>query len=252
MLLITGPTGNVGAELVDILGRGEAGPQWRIASRNPDALRDRRDSVAAEVTRLDFFDRSTWDAALAGVDTAFLLFPLPGNRAAREAIAPFVQRCSFFMQNLHRHISTHGEDIAEHGELFIPAGRGRTTFLDARDAAAVAALALLHPEEHRNVVHHLTGPAALSMTEVAAALTAELGYPVTYSNPSLIRFARRLRHRGVGWDSIGFMSAVYTLTRLRQNKPITDEVERLLCRPSGTLAEFLRDSAWRWRDGAWT
>ncbi len=295
MLLITGPTGNVGAELVDILGRGEAGPQWRIASRNPDALRDRRDSVAAEVTRLDFFDRSTWDAALAGVDTAFLLFPLPGNRAAREGIVPFVQRaqdagcrhivyvsvfgadrvrfiphytveaalrasamtwtvlrCSFFMQNLHRHISTHGEDIAEHGELFIPAGRGRTTFLDARDAAAVAALALLHPEEHRNVVHHLTGPAALSMTEVAAALTAELGYPVTYSNPSLIRFARRLRHRGVGWDSIGFMSAVYTLTRLRQNQPITDEVERLLCRPSGTLAEFLRDSAWRWRDGAWT
>jgi len=90
------------------------------------------------------------------------------------------------------------------------------------------------------------------MTEVAAALTAELGYPVTYTDPSLIRFARRLRRRGVGWDSIGFMSAVYTLTRLRQNQLITDEVERLLRRPPGTLAKFPHDSAWRWRDGAWT
>lgn len=295
MLLITGPTGNVGDELVDLLSRGSAGLQWRIASRNPDTLRARRTGIAAEVVRLDFFDRSTWGAALAGVQALFLLFPLPGNRAAREAILPFIQRaqeagcrhvvyvsvfgadrvrfiphytveaalrdssmtwtalrCSFFMQNLHRHISTHGEDIAERGELFIPAGRGRTTFLDARDAAAVAALALLQPEEHRNVVHHLTGPAALSMTEVAAALTAELGYPVTYTSPGLIRFARRLRRRGVGWDSIGFMSAVYTLTRLRQNQPITDELERLLHRPPRTLAEFLHDSAWRWRDRAWT
>ena len=62
------------------------------------------------------------------------------------------------MQNLHRSISSHGTDIVEHGELFIPAGRGRTTFIDARDAAEVAALALTDPAAHRNVVHHLTGP----------------------------------------------------------------------------------------------
>ena len=90
------------------------------------------------------------------------------------------------------------------------------------------------------------------MTEVAAALTAELGYPVTYTDPSLIRFARRLRRRGVGWDSIGFMCAVYTLTRLGRNQPITDEVATLLRRPPRTLAEFLHDSAWRWHDRAWT
>ena len=272
------------------------GVPWRVASRNPETLGAR---IGSAVRRtwfgLDFFDRSTWDAALAGVNALFLLFPLPGNRVAREAIIPFVQaaqdagcrhvvyvsvfgadrarfiphhkveaalrsstmtwtvlRCSFFMQNLHRHLSTHGVDIAEHGEVFIPAGRGRTTFIDARDAAAVAAIALQRPEEHRNVVHHLTGPAALSMAQVAAALTAELGFPVTYTHPGLIAFARRLRRRGVGWDSIGFMSAVYTLTRLGQNQPVTDEVARLLGRPPRTLMEFLQDSAWRWRDRAWT
>ncbi len=295
MLLITGPTGNVGDELVDVLRRAPTGLRWRVASRHPDKLSARFSGTSTEVVGLDFFDRSTWDGALAGVDVLFLLFPLPGNRAAREGIVPFLKRaeekgcrhvvyvsvfgadrarfiphytveaalrdssltwtvlrCSFFMQNLHRYISTHGVDIAERGELFIPAGRGRTSFIDARDTAAVAALALLHPHEHRNVVYHLTGPAALSMTEVAAALTAELGYPVTYTQPGLIRFAWRLRRRGVGWDSIGFMSAVYTLTRFRKNQPITDEVERLLHRPPKTLAEFLHHSAWRWRERAWT
>jgi uncharacterized protein YbjT (DUF2867 family) len=294
MLLITGPTGNVGAELVDILARQVDAVPRRIASRHADTL-PRLDDATVEASRLDFFDRTTWDAALDGVTRLFLLFPLPGNRAAREAVVPFLRaaqdagcehvvyvsvfgadrarfiphykveaairessmtftvlRCSFFMQNLHRHISTHGVDIVERGELFIPAGAGRTTFLDARDAAAVAALALLEPDDHRNAVHHLTGPEALSMEHVAAALTKALGYPVTYTRPGLIAFVRRLRRRGVGWDSVGFMSAVYLLTRFGQNQPITDDVRRLLDRPPRGLAEFIHDNAWRWRQRAWT
>lgn len=293
MIVVTGPSGNVGQELVNQLASQSTRP-WRVVSRHPGALRERGVGTA-EVAALDFFDRSTWADALAGVDTLFLLFPLPGNRAAREAIIPFVEaagqagcrhvvyvsvfgadrarfiphykveqalhaspmtwtvlRCSFFMQNLHRHVSTHGRDIVERGELFIPAGRGRTTFIDARDAAAVAALALENPEAHRDAVYHLTGPDALTMDDVAATLTAELGFPVTYTNPGLLEFARRMRGRGLGWDTIGFMCAVYTLTRLGQNQPITDDVHRLLGRPPRTLEEFVRDSAWRWRDREWS
>lgn len=273
MLLITGPSGNVGHELVEAL-RAKAPPsEWRVASRHPDRLRDRLGGDA-DVCGFDFFDRSSWGATLGGVTTLFLLFPLPGNRAAREAVIPFAQaaqragcrhvvyvsvfgadrarfiphhkveaalrassmgwtvlRCSFFMQNLHRVISTHGTDIVERGELFIPAGRGLTNFIDARDAADVAALALTDPAAHRNRTYHLTGPAALSMDEVADALTEALGFTVAYTHPGLMRFAARLRRRGVGWDSIGFMAAVYTLTRLGQNHPLTGEVRRLLGRP---------------------
>lgn len=292
--LVTGSSGNVGAELVNLLRRESPGMRWRVASRHP-SLVPREGPSAPEVLGMDFFDPTTWDAALHEVHTLFLLFPLPSSRAARTAIVPFigaaqaagcrhvvyisvfgadrvrfiphhtveaalrtssmtwtVLRCSFFMQNLHRRVSTHGIDIADHGELFIPAGNGKTTFLDARDAAAVAALAIRQPDQHRNVVHHLTGPAALSMTEVAAALTAHLGHRVAYTHPSLPAFAKRLRQRGLGWDTIGFMSAVYTLTRLGRNQPITDEVARLLGRQPIDLDRFLHDSTWRWRDRAWT
>ncbi|OKI18651.1 hypothetical protein A6A25_39545 [Saccharothrix sp. CB00851] len=225
----------------------------------------------------------------------FLLFPLPGNKAARERIIPFVDaaaragcrhvvyvsvfgadrltflphykverairasgmnwtvlRCSFFMQNLHRSVSTHGTDITERGELFVPAGKGRTTFLDARDASSVALDALLHPDQHRDVVHHLTGARALDTAQVAAALSTALGRTVRYTRPGLFRFAARLRRRGVGWDTIGFMAAVYTATRLGRNQPVTDEVERLLGRQPTSLERFLKDSAWRWPERRWT
>ena len=294
MLLITGPSGNVGQQLVDVVSANPPAGGFRVASRYPDQLRERL-TAGAQVCRFDFFDRTTWPATLAGVDTMFLLFPLPGSRTAREALIPFVQaadqagcrhvvyvsvfgadrarfiphhkveaalrassmtwtllRCSFFMQNLHRSIATHGTDIVERGELFVPAGRGHTSFIDARDAAEVAAEVLADPAVHRNAVYHLTGPAALTMDEVAAALTTALGTPITYTHPGLVRFAARLRQRGVGWDVIGFMAAVYTLTRLGQNQPITDEVRHLLGRPPRTLEQFLRDSAWRWQQQSWT
>lgn len=295
VLLVTGPSGNMGAELVGLLAGRAQGERWRVASRHPERQAEALAGTDGEAVRLDFFDRTTWPAALDGVRSLFLLFPLPGNRAAREAILPFldaaeeagckhvvyvsvfgadrarfiphhkveqrlfaspmastVLRCSFFMQNLHREISTHGTDIVERGELFVPAGRGRTTFIDARDAAAVAADALLRPETHRDRVHHLTGSQALTMAEVAASLTRHLGFPVRYPRPGLVRFATRLRHRGVGWDTVAFMSAVYTLTRLGRNQPVTVELARLLGRPPRTLDEFLADSAWRWPERAWT
>ena len=90
MLLITGPSGNVGRELVEILrtkpgGCGRGG--WPAAQ--PGQLRGWVGG-AAQVCRFDFFDRSTWAETLYGVDTLFLLFPLPGNRAAREAVIPFI------------------------------------------------------------------------------------------------------------------------------------------------------------------
>lgn len=292
MLLVTGASGNVGAELVELLSASRP-DSWRIARRHPEA--NDVTGSGAEVARFDFFDRGTWSAALDGITSLFLLFPLPSNRSARTAIIPFIEaaeragcrhvvyvsvfgadaapfiphhaveaalrssamnstilRCSFFMQNLHRAISTHGTDIVERGELFIPAGRGRTTFIDARDAAAVAASVLADPSTHGDRVYHLTGRTALSMSEVASELSAVLGRRIVYTSPGAIHFATRLRRRGVGWDTISFMVAVYTLTRLGRNQPITDDVGRLLSRPPRTLHDFVAESGWRFDARAWT
>ena len=294
MLLVTGPSGNVGAELTAHLARCNTAP-WRVGSRHPERLTDTLAGSLAEIVRLDFHDRSTWAPALEGVDQLFLLFPLPTNTAAKKAIVPFIAaaaaagcrhavyisvlgadrarfiphftveaalrhhipdttilRCGFFTQNLHRKISTHGIDIAEHHELFIPAGNGATAFLDARDAAEVAATVLADPDPHRGAVYHLTGAQRLTMGQVAEMLSATLGYPVRYTRPGLLAFALRLRRRGVGYDTIMFMAAVYTLTRLGINQQITTDVGDLLHRPARTVEDYLRVSAWRWHRRDWT
>lgn len=90
------------------------------------------------------------------------------------------------------------------------------------------------------------------MSEVASELSAVLGRRIVYTSPGVIRFATRLRRRGVGWDTISFMVAVYTLTRLGRNQPITDDVGRLLSRPPRTLHDFVAESGWRFDARAWT
>lgn len=115
MLLITGPTGNVGHELVELLDRQPSRGRWRVASRHPD-MHAWRGTGSAEVAVLDFFDRSTWAEALAGVDSMFLLFPLPGNKAAREAIIPFVEAAQRAGCRYVVYVSVFGADRA----WFIP------------------------------------------------------------------------------------------------------------------------------------
>ena len=90
MLVVTGPGGNVGAELAEILVRTADPATYRLVSRRPEQLRTRH-GAGTPVAALDFADRSTWPAALQGVTTLFLLFPLPSPRAARTTMVPFVQ-----------------------------------------------------------------------------------------------------------------------------------------------------------------
>jgi uncharacterized protein YbjT (DUF2867 family) len=47
-------------------------------------------------------------------------------------------RAAYLLQNLS---TTHAPEIRERGEIWVPAGHGRTAFGDARDVAAVATLA---------------------------------------------------------------------------------------------------------------
>lgn len=294
MIVLTGPTGNVGAEVARLFAEHADPTPFRIAAH--DAPRVRAElGDAVPVVAFDYDEPATWAAAFDGIEALFLIFPLPTPRTARTRMIPVIDaavaagcrhivylsvpgadttkvvphyrverhieavaaswtflRSAYFMQNLHRAVSSHGVDIAEHDEVFIPAGRGVTSFVDARDVAEVAHLALLHPEGHGRHGYVLTGAAALGMAEVATTLSEVLGRPIRYTRPSTARFWSRLLRRRVPLDSIAFMTIVYTLTRAGRNAPLSDELERLLGRPPTSLRQWALDSAWRWRERAWT
>ena len=160
-------------------------------------------------------------------------------------------RASFFMQNLS---TTHRQDIARLNDLFIPAGNGKTAFVDVRDIAAVAVKVLTSSDADlerlgvRNTGVELTGFEALTYAEVAAIMTRVLGKTITYSNPSPIVFGVHLKKQRMPLAQILVMEALYTFAKLGLAGKLTDEVQRILERAPISLEQFVRDEAATWTD----
>ncbi len=226
--------------------------------------------------RFDFADPSTFEAALAGAEAVFLM--RPPRMARARAFAPFLDaaagagvrrvvllsvrgadrvrvlphhaieravrerpfawtmlRPSDFMQNLE---AVHREAIALRGEIALPAGHGRSAFVDVEDVGAVAALAL-GQDGHEGRSYELTGPRALDFHEVAAILSEALGRAVRYRSVSAPRFVLDERRRGTPLPMALVMTALYTAQRLGAADGVTGEVERLLGRPAGDLVSYV-------------
>ncbi|MDO5499495.1 MAG: NmrA family NAD(P)-binding protein [Propionibacteriaceae bacterium] len=275
-ILVTGGTGTVGSVVArELL---TAGADVRLASRARGA--DDRHVV------FDFTDSSTWADAFAGVRALFLVRPpalgnvrrdvLPALGAARSSgverivflslqgadrnrvvphaiverwlresgIAWTFLRAAFFHQNL---ITTHGSDIRDRDEIVVPAGDGRTAFVDAEDVGAMGAAALLDPAAHAGRAWTVTGPRALTYHQVAEILTAELGRVIRYRRPSAARYVRHARHHlGMPWPMVAVTTAIYSTARFGLAAGLSDDVHQVLGRPPIDFAEFARRERAAW------
>ncbi len=280
-ILVTGATGTVGRHVVRALLR--AGEPVRAAVRDPAAY----DVPGVPAVRFDFVDPGTWAAAFAGVRTLFLLRPprlenvrrdlLPSVAAAREAgvrhvvfvsvqgvernrVVPHAAveswlrtsglgwtfvRPSFFLQNL---TATHVGDIRDRDEIVVPAGRGRTAFVDALDVGEVCAAVLRDPQRWSGRALTPTGAQALTYDEVAAVIGEVLGRPVRYTRPGLLRYAVHARRElHLPWSMVGLTAAIYTTARLGIAAGLTDDVRTVLGREPTGVREFAERerSAWQ-------
>ena len=142
-------------------------------------------------------------------------------------------RPHLYMQNLLRFAG----DVA-HGRLAAPMGAARYPLVDTRDVGAAAAAVLRDPATHAGRSYSLTGPAALTYDEIAAALTTLVGHPVTYEALEPERFRAGLLDAGIpAWraDDLAAIGAAYTEA---DNAPADDT---LLGRPPTPFARFLTD-----------
>ncbi len=280
-ILVTGATGNVGAEVIRALPVGTA---VRAAVLDVQQAREQLGDQF-EYVRFDFGDPDTFAPAFAGVDRLFLLRPpaltdvpryiAPVVAAARSAgvrqvvflslqgvehrrylphhkieqvlresgIAWTFLRCGFFMQNLN---TTHRAEIQQRGEIFIPAGGSRTSFVDTRDIGAVAAHVLTSPG-HEYRAYTLTGSAALTYAEVAQVFSHVLDQPIHYRNPSLPRFVLRKRREGVPWSYTLVMTMLYTMTRFGSAASVSADISALLGRAPISLRQYVQDYAAAWQ-----
>jgi len=117
---------------------------------------------------------------MVGLDAPVLLDRWHAQALDRSGIAYTHLRPSFFMQNVLF--------LGASGTLALPLGEARVNLVDYRDIAAVAVAALLGAG-HAGQTYTITGPEALTFTEVAAKLTVAAGRTFTYVPVSEAEFA---------------------------------------------------------------
>lgn len=217
-ILITGATGNIGGEVI----------QQLLAKQVPirGLVRDLKKAAKLEAQRIelaqgDFSQPETLDAALQGVEKAFLVMPnhphqveLESNfiDAAQRAGVQHLVKLSVLgagelpstFQQWHRQIEQHLEQsgmawthlrpnmlmqnmrwftqtIVQQGAFYNSVGDTKISHIDARNVASVAAVCLTD-SRHENQAYDLTGPVAVSFDQVADYFSKALNRSVQYVN----------------------------------------------------------------------
>ncbi|WP_430644774.1 SDR family oxidoreductase [Agromyces sp. GXS1127] len=157
--------------------------------------------------------------------------------------APYTSlRPNFFMQNLS---TTYADDISERDEIFVPAGRAFTAFIDARDIGRVAA-AVLTSDGHLQTSYTLSGEQSLQYRRVAAILSEVLGRTIRYSRPAERDYLDRLREQGRPEDYIDVQRMIYRVVRLNVSAFPNRMVRKLTGRPATTFREFAERERAAW------
>ncbi|WP_415883797.1 SDR family oxidoreductase [Neptuniibacter sp. QD34_54] len=216
MILVTGATGNVGSHVVDMLIK-ESIPV-RVTTRDENNIPDEWiGNVDVFVT--DFNNPNDINSAFDSVEGLILITPaneemeiqqknivesakvngvkriikLSGLGAGPDAeirlpkahykIEEFIKasgidyifvRPNLFMQTLMGSY----ESIVQNRAIYAPAGTGKISFIDAQDIAAVIVSALCTNEFNRSI--DITGPDAVSYTEIASKLSNATGSSVEF------------------------------------------------------------------------
>jgi NAD(P)H dehydrogenase (quinone) len=130
--------------------------------------------------------------------------------------------------------------VGDDGVIRGPAGDGRVAAVVQDDIADAAAAVLLDPAAHIDQTYSLTGPEALSFSEIAAILTEGLGRPVTYEPETLEEaYASRAQYGAPDWQVEAWVST-YTAIANGDVAAVSEDIPRLTGHPATSLAQMLR------------
>lgn len=142
---------------------------------------------------------------------------------------------TFFAQNFKNY---EWENITQRGVVFMPAGEGKTAFIDVNDIAEVAAVALTE-DGHGKKTYRLTGGELLSYHDVADELSELLGKKIVYPKPSPEQFREVLANSGAPHFIADYLIGVYGSIADGHAALVTDDVEKVTGRKPAAFKEVL-------------
>jgi len=273
--LVTGASGQIGSALVDQL----------LAQSQTVRRATRRTPTQPGEVQLNLATGEGLAAAFTGVDQLFLMCPpghanqhallipaidaakaagvrkvvllsamganaddsIPLRRAElhleRSGLAWNVIRPNWFMQNFHT-FWLHG--IQTEGQIFLPVGAARGSFIDTRDIAAVAAK-LLSSDDFVNAAHDLTGSESLDHTQVSAILSKAAGRTIGYTDIPEEAMRAGLLSAGLPTDYTEFLLVILSAFKAGFAERITDGVQRITGKAPIRFEQYAQDFAERWR-----
>ena len=147
-------------------------------------------------------------------------------------------RPSQFMQVYLREVPT----IVAESAFFLPLEDAKLTPVDIEDIAK-AAFALLHTPGHEGKSYEMTGPEALSMTEIAEQISLAIGKTVRYVNISQAERRRALLAAGVPPYLADVLDVQARERRKGTEAVVHPETHAALDIRPTTFAEFARRNA---------
>lgn len=277
-ILVTGATGNTGRAIVDALvERGALVRAMVRAEADRGKLPAGVDSVVA-----DFDDTAAIAAALDGAERAYLVTPSSekaeeqqkrfADLAAKAGTRQLVVLSQLGSQEhspvrflrYHAAVEQHVRDlgigytflrpnlyfqgllmfagsVSTSGTFYAPIGDAAVSAVDVRDIAAVAAVALTE-SGHEGATYTVTGPEAITHSQIAEALSAAIGRTVTFVDVPEEAFADSVRGLIPPWQVDGLIEdyAHYRRGEAATVSPVVAEITGTA--PRG-IERFARDYA---------
>jgi uncharacterized protein YbjT (DUF2867 family) len=141
-----------------------------------------------------------------------------------------------YLQNLLRA----ADAVRRDGLLSAPMGESRFPLVDTRDVGAAAATVLRDPAAHAGRTYNLTGPAAYSYDDVAAAMASVAGRAVSYEAVPPQTYEARLLAAGLpAWRAydLAYIASAYTPS----DNIVSPDLAMLLGHAPRSLATFMED-----------
>lgn len=279
-ILISGASGNIGFEIIRGLKEIKSQHKIIAGVYNIERAKKILDEFKEiEFRYLNFSDVTTFEKTLVGIDIVFLLRP-PQLADIHKYFAPFTQkmkemgiskvvflsvlgvenqsfiphykleklindngfdfaflRPGYFMQNL---TTTLIQEIKTDNKIFIPSGKLKFNWVDARDIGLVGAHILNDFEKFKNKPYELTGSEFVGFDEVSKYMSVIIGKPFNYESPNLIKFFNQKRKQGISKSMIFVMIMLHYLPRFGRNVPcLTDTIKEITGKEPGKIKEFL-------------
>lgn len=276
LILVVGANGTVGSEIVKILKAD--GQRVRIATSKSVSAGD------AEKVQVNLATGTGIKTAFAGVDKAFLLSP-PGFADHYAILSPLIQeakrqglkkvvlmtamgadavetspfrraeieleksgltynilRPNWFMQNFHTFWI---QGILAQGKILLPAGKAKTSFIDARDISAVAAK-LLTTGRFDNQALDLTGAEAIDHDAVAKMISHAANRSVRYEEIQPQELKQGLLAAGLPEDYANFLVLIFGFLREGYAERTTGNVKAILGREPIAFQQYVSDHKGAW------